>query len=580
MLNSKTAITILFFFFAAFSVLKAQKLSIEVISNQKGESIAYAHVVNQSLKKGTITDINGKAIVQYGSLQDTIQISFIGFATQTLTVQTIKNNPKIVLVQRPEKLGEIEVIAENTLLYKLVRACKKNAPTHQQEGKVYFELASYLNQQQVEQLENYYMGTMVGADVQSLDLYKGRVGIDRVDNKSFLSLETSRAFYMHKTFEQSDYFPDSPLTLSYRKMRKHFDLSLIRRYTDENNHRIYNIQFEPKDDFGGFEGTLYIDSTLQTLLKVELKTTSSKKHPFLPLHKSDTIVSIDIELNKTFLPHSATSKSSLQSIDFNYSIRYQNRAKEIYTINTEAVLYAYDYNSQFPLPIFNTGDRYLNDYRRISILPYDTLFWNHHQEFRLENRKKNIDTFIENAFLANEELFKSSGKMKFRRGMFEHPYKRWSPTRITFAVTDTVEQDALKPQFKADLYNLSAKLLINPTELGDSIRYQSYAVFDPMESYYKLPLDTAGMIFINLYFDLVEVQNRQLQKDLAATKSYEEALNLFHHYEEKTEIITSFFLQQVRRGKNLSVLERYTSKILSELGVNNFAYFNFRPEYD
>ena len=578
MLRANTVVLVLLLF--SISGI-AQQVAIKVISFVDSSPIAYAHVVNQSIQKGTITDLEGNAIIRYDTEIDSIQITYVGFKDFSISVDSILQDPVIKLQRRARELNTIVVFGKSTLLYKLIRKCRRKASYSAYPSKIYFQLASYYNNNQIEQLESYYNGKVRGADLEELELYKGRVGLSQVNDISFLSPDASEAFYMHRTFLENEYFPESPLSLSYRDLKKHYSLKLLRRYTDEANHRIYVINFEPKATFTGFEGTVYIDSTKMNLLKIELNALDAMPHPFRAKPEGDKILGTDLNLNKTFTVYQG--KNLLQSCDFSYNIYYLNKEKQQYTINTKAIIYAYAFDEKFKLPLFESESIKLNDYQKISLAPFDTLFWKFHDEFRLAASKYRIDRFMNGALVTGNEIYAPLESLNLNRGFFEHPYRIWSKERITFDSThrkNTDEKRISDPWYRGDLYHLSAKLFVAPLELNNNLGFRTYTVFDPFETYYNLQLDTAAIVFINIYFDIVEVQRRKLDLEITNSSAYVQVKEAYFDNRIRLYYKLKKYLKQVQRGQNTSELINWNNYIKKELGIDNLSYFGFKPAAD
>lgn len=78
-----------------------------------GESVIGANVLEVSTSNGVITDIDGNFKMQVQP-NAKIQISFIGYITQTVTVGN-KNNIKVTLIDDSQALDEIVVIGYQTV---------------------------------------------------------------------------------------------------------------------------------------------------------------------------------------------------------------------------------------------------------------------------------------------------------------------------------------------------------------------------------------------------------------------------------------------------------------------------------
>lgn len=99
---------ILFIFLLCSIVAVAQKKSITgIITDAAGEAVIGASIVEVGTTNGTVSDVDGNFTLSV-SENASIQVSFIGFSSQTLSVKG-KTNFKIVLKEDSELLQEVVV---------------------------------------------------------------------------------------------------------------------------------------------------------------------------------------------------------------------------------------------------------------------------------------------------------------------------------------------------------------------------------------------------------------------------------------------------------------------------------------
>jgi len=297
---------------------------------------------------------------------------------------------------------------------------------------------------------------------------------------------------------------------------------------------------------------------LAQLLKVSLEIQKTKKHPFKALHGNDTIVNMDLALNLDF--EMVNNKSEWSSVDFDYTINYYSaHSKSYFQAKSSAYMYAYAKDESFFIPLFDLPYD-LNDYRKISIVNYNEFFWNCNDEFKLATKKDAIEKFIfEEANLANDNLFKPNKKYGFKRGLFEHPYSNWAIHRIQVLESDsTIEQDALAPTLQADMYNLNFQLYLDYAKCGDSVSVRTMAKFDPYGSFYRLDFDTNAMAFVNMYFDLYEIERLNLEKNLKGLTDEAQIKAEFKKAKDQIMVEEQEFKRDTDRGTNERCL-LYTS---------------------
>lgn len=548
----------------------------KLIDGNTGEAIPYAHVIHLQRHVGTITNTEGDFKIHYQSTSDSIIFSFVGYTTDTVSIRELLGQKTFSLYPKTELLGEVVVFANNDYLYKLVSDCKSERAKTVKTAKTYLELESFIGERQIEQIECYYNGNFNGVDVEQLDLKNGRVGIQSIKGQYFVSIESSKALYMNKLFEKDDYFPVAPTELSFRQMQKQFDLQLEHRYKDQNSYNIYVISFLPKADSNTlFSGKIWVNQDLHQLVKVNLSVEATQLHPFLPLHPDDSILQVDLNLTKTF--QNIDDKAYIESVTFDYRLNYLNAKHQLLPVKTHAVLYAYDYATNFTLPFF-AFEKGLNDYRKISAVPYNTFFWEAVVDFNLNASKQNIEQFLNApSTLFNSELFQKNRAMN--KGLFEHPFMQWKKERITFAATpESLKPNTLTPTIKADQYALKVNLYADINSNQDSLHYITAAVFDPYQSFYHLPMTNAASAFINMYFDLYEINRRQLTVALHQTKDTTEALEICARFQEKADQLAHDFMREVDRGTNMKAMLKWNDYIRNSLDIDNIDYFQLLSE--
>lgn len=289
-----------------------------------------------------------------------------------------------------------------------------------------------------------------------------------------------------------------------------------------------------------------------------------------------------MNITETFLPFD--NEMYLEHVDFDYTILYKNRKGRKYLIQTRAVLHNYDFNNEFTLPSFETGEHSLSDYRMIEAAPYNSFFWDNNDELSVPERKNK-----NNLFFNDPELMHHSGKVKtfthdpYNRGFFEAPYFRWNGDRICFIYQpkDSIKNIAKKDEFvtaPVNLYKLKVHLYMDINEYNDSLHVLTATVFDPYESFYKYPMDSMSNCFLNIYFDVTEIQRREFEKEIHKKNTgIEEIQNLYSERKKKLEEISELFFKEVERGKNKKELLKWNHYVKDRLGIDNFLIFGI-PE--
>jgi hypothetical protein len=119
------------FIFAAILTWSAigQNIVIEgqVVDYENADPLTYAHVFLKDLKKGTITDLDGKfrMTVEEHSLSDTLKVSMIGFSTYKISIQDYLNGNSNVIKLKNKVTQIKQVVITNGNIKKQSGLAKK-----------------------------------------------------------------------------------------------------------------------------------------------------------------------------------------------------------------------------------------------------------------------------------------------------------------------------------------------------------------------------------------------------------------------------------------------------------------------
>jgi hypothetical protein len=554
----------------------------KIINSINNEPVAFANIINYSTNKGTISNMDGYFKIGINSLKDSIVVTFIGFKNNTPVLQENKFTYTILLQEQTHQLGEITIRpGGNNYLYTLLENCRKSAKKRQVQAKAYYELKSYNNEKQVELIEGFYNVKIETYDLTELNIKAARLALQPINNRYFVSVESSKAISMLRLINDNMRFPKNPLEYPMKDMKRIFDLSYENSYTNEIGDSIYVILYTPKiEPERYFTGKIWVNASKKFVEKIDHTCLNTVVHPFLPLFKSDRIERVDLNISKSFTR--INGKTFFNHIDFDYKIDYTSRVgteqESTYSVSTNAVVHAYDYNELFYLPKYPFDSSNYQDYVKIRAMPYNEYFWEKNDEFRLNNESDENELFYNSPLSQRNNVVKLSpdtiSLSKFNLGEFIP----WSEKRIWFK-NATKQAGAPNRTSKADIiseqYNLSAKLYLDVNQYGDKPHYFTRAVLDTYNSYYKLPMDNATQCFINMFFDLAEMERRQLEMKLAVCNGNREQIELL--YEKAVENLTQTeraFQRDVQRGTMQRGMEKWNKYIYNALGIDNLSLFN------
>jgi hypothetical protein len=565
--------------FAQEQELDVISISAKLIDAKTGESIPYATIYNLRNAKGTMSNQSGDFYLPNSLPDDSIRISFIGYETIFFKAKELQEKPVIYLRTRAELLQELSIYGDDNFLYALLARSKKTTTSRVINAKTYFSLETYIDSVQVEWLEGYYNGIYRGYEVDDLNLKNGRIALASRKNKFFVSISSSKAQYAHRIFEYNRNFPGSPFEYSRKNAKKKFKLKLSNSYKNDAGNTIMVIDFTPRKQVSSsFTGRVWIDSTDASIQKIALQCLDASIFPFHPIWASDTLKQVDLNLVKTF--SRVGDKMTVNSIDFNYRLYYQDRDDSTYVINTHNMVVAYNYNEFFILPFFDFDVNEENDYRKVNAAPYNDFFWDNMDEFSGYDRKQTNELFLNKANMDQETMF--LGNSFLVRGFFEQPYVFWSPKRIMFRETNMkLENNDVQSLMATDLYSINAQIYLDVNYLNDSLHTLTRTVLDPFTSFYYFPTTAQSTAFLNMYFDLIEIQRRELELDLRSNAdSPKEAEQIYAKKMYKVNQLSESFFLDVERGNNEEGMLKWNQIIVNELQIDNWEFFQLDEAFD
>ena len=126
----------------------------QVVDHENNQPLAYAHVFLKDLKKGTITDLDGKFRMTIGesSMSDTLKISMIGFSTYKISINDYFNRSSniIKLKNKVTEIKQVVITSGNVkkqaglakqMVNNAIDNITKNYPTRPYLLKGYFRTA-------------------------------------------------------------------------------------------------------------------------------------------------------------------------------------------------------------------------------------------------------------------------------------------------------------------------------------------------------------------------------------------------------------------------------------------------------
>ncbi|HQA76456.1 MAG TPA: carboxypeptidase-like regulatory domain-containing protein [Salinivirgaceae bacterium] len=559
------------------------RLSLTVLDYKTKEPLIYCNVAVVGKNVGGITNSEGKIIIK-AEQNDFVAFSHIGYKTKKISVEALEKCGVVYLEQESTLLGEVTVIADKNYLYDVVDKCRAKllANKNQFLTKAYYaiETESGKTKTPVEFLECYYNATIKGVNIEQLSFKNGRVGLAADSGNYFLSMETSKAIADIELLKNKNNFPLLPLQCNKRNLKNKFDLEL--RGVISN---LFHIGFQPfNSDTSCFSGEIWIEKETYNIVKINFNVVNTRIHPFTTIYPSSNDAIHNLSLDITHRFRLVDDNSVLELINFEYSFEYESIRDSIFFIRdarlykrgvfSKSTLYFYDINNPFILPYF-TYDESISDYQKLSVIPYNTLFWNQDNGMLLSKKQKeNLGYFENKGNLINFEKLdarKLYNDSSARETFFEGNYYFWSrDKRVLVTFPDRPDSKFKSNHLQSDLYNLKAQILLDINEYHDSLFCRSLTVFDTPESYYMLPKDSLTDPFINIFFDICEIERQKLQAELDQRQyTIPEIDKIYSETVAQMDKITYEFLREVQRGHKEQAFRRWNEYVLKELGIDN-----------
>ena len=534
--------------------------------------VPYATLYNHLSGKGTVTNLKGQFNWPTLQVNDTLTLSFVGYTSQNFTStnpipDTIYFQPKTEILQSAYVYGNM------TFLYQLIADCKEPNGNKVKQAKTFLSLGSVINEQTIEKMEAYYNGSFNGYDCQELSLKSGRLSISNFGDRFFISTETTKALYLHKLYNSGSHFPTGPMGLNRKKLSKLFSLQFVKSYVDENEHTIYQINYTPTSQCEDcFYGTLWVDSIQHQIQRVTLFTDSTKRHPFIPIGHSDSLLNVSLEITKNYL--TAEKNIQFKSTDFNYQLVYKTTADSIFKVKTNALIYAFDHQNTFKLPHFEYGNIRYQDYILIGSLPYNDFFWQNYSEFKMAYNQKDSRLF-RSLNPVQTGTFVNTNNPYFQKPFFEHAYKQWSIKRIRLnqILSKEVKGNVPLEAPPSQQYKLKTQIYLDINNLNDSLHFTTSSYFDPYYSFFYLPQTNTSDAFVNMYFDLTEIKRREFVEKAKKAKSKQQIEALYQQSMDELSEQHKNFIKETQRGSHTSAMVKWNTYIYERLKIDNVELF-------
>jgi hypothetical protein len=542
-----------------------------VVSNTDGSPVSFAVVSNLSLQLATVTGADGFFEISVADKGSLLRISVIGFKTKEFSVLPSDVPQNIVIEEAVGELSEVIIYAHfSDKLAKMVSDCAKNFNDEVVSSKAFFQLKSFINEEQVELVETYNNATVWGGDITSLKLKTGRIGLRSSDVGYWVSTAVSRSMLMEKTTTNNENYPISPLHRSLGKMKKEWRFSLDNIYTESNGDSIYVIVAKPrKQDKERFNAKFWVNKKKSTFLKLELQLDSISTHPFQPLFPSDSIENLNLRVSKSF---TGEKKTHTDLVEFDADIFYVNRNGVKYKVDIQSFIYCYDWKDLFVLPFYEVEPYRNSDYRMISAIPHNSLFWEKYNRFSKAEKDSTGDFFYHmKADLTNRSLF--SRNEQIEKGFFEQPFFKWSPNkRLRLSVVSAPVRDLTRTTNRLQ-FSFQVLAFFDLNVFEDTTQVLSVTSIDPFNSYWDRPESNEADAFFNIYTDLIEIKRREFHQEMLENPTQQRISELYERYLFEVRAMTVRYYREVGPAVDQKMLRKWNDTVYNKLKIDNMKIF-------
>lgn len=578
----------------SLNIFSQQYLAGTVIDSVNGNPVPFCNIGLKGTTHGSISNMEGKFSILISNSNDTLIVSSLGYNLREISVTDVQKNPLILLSEKTYQLQTFDVIANSDFLYDIILNSAKFIRNQKErtETKVYYSLVTQTREfhrswdMPVEFVEMYYNGSFKGLTLNDLKLKNGRAALAIYDNTNFFNYGTSRIFKTLDLVENSNYLPHTPFQYSKSQLKKIFQFKL-----ESSDNEYYLIKFTPvKYIRGTFSGEALISKKDWSPVKIKLSINDAGVHPFLPFWEDDSISNMNMDF--TYYYSQRDDSHYLDHIEFSFSLDYhgkiyqkvkqQRREASDKTIRTSGLLFCYDQGNPFILPRFDY-DNNLSDYQKLQVIPYNDFFWNSTELLLTSDQIKTIKQIAENGELTNFSNLNSGtielGFTNKTGDLYVNDYLFWNQNkRLTiknFVNTGEVRAVGsgvnIHTPMMIDL-RVDFMLDINPDHEGYNCK--TYAVFDPFKSEFHYRPETYTNPFLNLYFDICEIERRKMQAALDQQPLTLNQIDSIYFESYRTmKVVTQKYLAEVNLGKDQSSMKKWNKYIIDNLGIDNLKIF-------
>jgi len=108
------------------------------------------------------------------------------------------------------------------------------------------------------------------------------------------------------------------------------------------------------------------------------------------------------------------------------------------------------------------------------------------------------------------------------------------------------------------------------TRAGDAFSFRSFTVFDEKKTHFHLPDEPETKAFLNIFFDLCEIERRKMEKTLnTGDYAISQIDSVYRTTLNGMNQTTAKYLEEAKLGKNKKALLKWNAFVLENLDIDN-----------
>jgi len=381
--------------------------------------------------------------------------------------------------------------------------------------------------------------------------------------------------------------PDIILQFSKRMMKKKFEVNL-----DFCDDETYQISFQPKDQLNtSFHGQIWIDRDNSFIRKIHLEIKDTQQHPFVNV-ENKKIKDISCSITKVFKDNDTylfvdhtLFNISFNCLDINFNNVYGDSPFYQKRLDISSLLYFYDEGDPFILPYFEYDNKY-RDYRKLSMIPYNEVFWENKKLLLSQHQKKQLGVFENDGILINydNEDFGIDFIAEFYQWKTGHFYENyyhifWSHKKRVVLKPEfmDMQRESMKmenlrqPRYT---YHFKVQIFLDINPVDSTFDCKSFTIFDQTKSFYYLQVNPLSNAFLNIYFDICEIERRKMDLKLQNKNLILDEINdIYNETLFEIDLITNQYLKEVQKGENIISMQKWNAYVVERLGIDNISMF-------